>query len=217
MKNDVTTTTPKALVRELEAIRAITDKDELRRLLVQTLSVTVMDFIRLAAVVRRAEELGDDLSDMEISLVPQLRRIAYDQMLPEVLVRFQGNLRVLRKVASLPLPDQRRIVDGEPCKVMLLNGDHRLVSPLNLTGREVSQVFGPDGLRHEGEQLAYLRERQERQPVRLPQSEVIVDYKHRCILVTVMDASGRVLGEKSLPVAELLRYASELSALKQKG
>lgn len=194
---------PRGMLKDLTEIGKCEDIATLRKDLIRTLSVTVEQIVRLAAIVRRLEELGDDLSDVELSLLPQLRKVAYGQLLPDLVLELQGRPSLLRKVSALPLPDQRKIATGVPLKVMQGDGDHRLVPPLKLTDSEVSQVLGDDHIRDEGEQASWLRDRESRTrtPEKHNRSEVYVDMKARGI---------RVL-DVFIPASDLAHYLSQLT------
>src|SRR5271157_1277362 len=86
---------------------------QLRQELTQSLHVTAAHLRRLAIIVRLLEERGEDLTDLRIGLLPYLRQIALGQILPEVIVRFAESPWMIRLVGSLPLPDQKRLSDGD--------------------------------------------------------------------------------------------------------
>lgn len=194
---------PKALSQDLKRIAASEDVSELRKDFVRSLSVTVEQIIRMAALVRRLDELGDDLSDLEISLLPKIRKVAYGQVIPELLVRLQGRPSLLNRAAGLPLPDQRRIAEGEPLRVMEMGGDHRMIPPLKLTATEISQLFRADSIRDDAEQMSWLRERRATQQSRGdPAPEIYVDKKR----------GGLVVGERFIAASDLAHYLSQLTA-----
>lgn len=138
----------------------------LRDELVRCMSDTASHLLRLAAIIRVLEERGENLSDLKIGMVRHLRRIAYGQILPEVVVRFGSSTMLIDKIGSLPLPDQRRIASGEPIKLLVGRGDHRMVDPLNMTQDQVRQAFGKDHIRDDAEQAAFLDSPDRRRPGR---------------------------------------------------
>jgi hypothetical protein len=200
---------PEALAKELNRISMIDDKDELRRLLTQLLGITVENIVKVAAAVRRLEELGDDLSDMEISILPQIRKVAYGQIVPDLLVRFQGYPSLLRKLTALPIPDQKRMAALEPVKVLESGGDHRMVPPLRMTNGEINQVFAADHIRDDAEQAAWLRSRAETRPraAVVAEDEIVTDMKLRGIWV----------GRTFIPATALANYLSQLTAKTRRG
>jgi hypothetical protein len=200
MVTEANPNTVPGLLEALNTVAAMNDPEELRRLIVEHLNHLVLDFIQLAALVKRCNELGIGLSDMQIPILPYLMRLACGQILPEVLVQFHSRPWHLRRIAALPLPDQERIVHGEPCTLMLPNGDHRAVPATLLNGYELSQVFGPDGIRDEAEQAAYLRGKNQRRPLLAP-GDVEMDYHNGLV---------HIVGEKWLNAEELSHLVSLL-------
>lgn len=188
---------------EAADIACITDKGVLRTMLLDCLTVSVETIIRIAAIVKRLEELGDDLSDVRLSLLPQIRKVAYGQLLPGLLVAMQGRRTLLKRASAIPIPEQQDIVDGKPLKVMQAGGDHRMVRPLDLSTLEVKQVFGRDCIRDEAEQATWLRE-DERKVARRESSreDISVDRKR----------GGIVVDGRFIPAVELAGYLSQLAS-----
>lgn len=133
------------------------DTGRLREMLIEAVSATVEQVIRVAAIVRLLEERGESVADMMRGYFPYIRRVAYGQMVPEAVVMFQGQLNVMRRVSLLPLPDQSRIASNEPMSIANIDGDVRLLRPSQMTPREVRQVFADDHTRDPDEQVAWLR------------------------------------------------------------
>ncbi len=204
MKNSLTDSVPAALERELVEIEKMQDCKELRRLLVRALSVSVEQIIRMGAIVRRLEELGDDLSDMELSLLPQIRKVAHGQVSPQVVHYLMGKPSLFRKVSALPMPDQKRIASGEPLKVLLANGDHCMVSPTKMNGKEIAQVFAADHIRDDAEQASWLREHA---PPAVPSEQVWDKEK----IYLDRRRQGLVVGQRFIPASDLAHYLSQLT------
>lgn len=186
--------------------------DQLMETLVELMSITTDSLVRMAAVLRLLEDRGFDLSEIRIGLKDYIRKIAHGQLLPEVVARLQGHDLLLSRVASLPLPDQRKVVemidDGTPAKVMCWDDQgttHRLVPVLRLGKSEVHQVFAPDHIRDEGEQLSWASKRrwQSRPIGQSNAGPIVLDKKRRCIVVT---------GESvRLTLKDLNEWAAKLS------
>lgn len=193
--------------KELKRIAGMKSKRELRKLLLDLLGFTVNHVILMAAAVRRLDELGDDLSDVQIALLPQIRRLAYGQIVPELLVRLQGNPTLITRASGLPLPDQRRIAEGQPIKVLEAGGDHRMIPPLQLTRAEVRQVFAGDHLRDDAEQAAWLRQEKQRVPrTKRPDNEVYLDRKR----------GGIIVADRFISATDLAHYLAELTSIRTK-
>ena len=170
---------PADMKRELSAIAAETDPNALMAELTQCFEITVNHVIKLAALVRRLECLGVEI-ELQVAILPYIRRIAYGQIIPELFVAMQGDASLLARTSSLPIPDQKKIASGEPLKVMEHGGDHRMVVPLQLTNREIKQVFGKGRLRSDAEQIGWLRDQEESRrlkSVSVDVQDIILDKK----------------------------------------
>lgn len=183
--------------------------DTLRAMLSKSLERTARELTRLAWIVRILEERGEDLADLRIGLLSYLRQIAYGQVLPEVVVRFGSAPTLVRAIAALPSPDQRRLADGEPVPMVVREGDtytHRLVDPLKMSGGQVRQVFASDHVRDEGEQILRLQDRAAAKPPapKNPRAKgkIALDPKGRGIWV------GRTL----VPTALVVELLAEMGA-----
>jgi hypothetical protein len=195
-----------ALQKDLDAIDAMTDPQEVLRLLEENLCMSLRGVIRAAALVRQAEKMKLDLSHLHSPRLEYLRNVACGQLLPQIFFSYQDRMEIVKKIAALPLPDQQRIAEGKGVKLFDLQGGMKEPDPRFLTSFEVRQVFGKHGLRTEADQIIYLREQQEKRPGPAPRPEIVVDRKHGGIIVRIEGAA-----EKFIPVSDLLRYASELS------
>lgn len=200
----LTTIPPMTQQLELE-IRSLAalNTAQLREQLAASLQLTAAHIVRLAAIVRLLEDRGEDLSDIRISILGWVRRVAHGQLLPEIMVRFQGSPLLLNRIANLPLPDQRRITDGEPLKIACMEDGtvgHRLVDPLRMSMGEISLVFAKDHIRDETEQLAWMRSRAVKPGRR--RERVELDYSRGGIVV-----SGKSV---FLSIAELRQHLEQL-------
>lgn len=184
-----------------EQLLSLDDVSKLREEYLNCAGDFVGSIIRLSIIVRRLEELGDDLSDMEISILPELRRVAYGQVAPELLVNLQGKSQLLRRVSNLPMPEQRKIASGEPIMVLDAGGDHRMVPPLNLTSREIKQVFGDGCIRDEADQSTWIRKESQKKPRAKSLDDVTLDRKRR----------GIVVRDRFISATELSGYLSQLA------
>lgn len=198
---DVALRHPVALLPESELARmAGMDTAELKLELTASLNLTASHLMRLAIIVRTLEERGEDLSDLRIGLLNYLRRIAYGQVLPEIIVRFAEYPSLVQRISHLPIPEQQRLSQGDPVAVAEGDGDHRLIDPLLLTSEQVRLVFAKDRLRAVPEQAAMLRESpRKRRPV-----------KHGRIK-TDKTRGGIVVQRTFLPVGDVLAALADLS------
>jgi len=179
------------------------DVTQLREELAKSLHVTAAHLRRLAVIVRLLEERGEELADLRIGLLPYLRQIAYGQVLPEVIIRFAESPWLVRLIGGLPLPDQKRLSDGERVKLSVRREDgfeHRLVDPLSMTRDQVLLAFSRDRLRTEEEQILILEERKPARPDAKPKGKIQVDRK----------AGGIRVGKILASPADLLAAIAEL-------
>ena len=177
------------------------DIPQLRMELTECLDTTRRTVIRMAAIVRRLEELGEDLSDLKLSVLRYIRRIAYGQMDAEVLVKFQGSPRILRIVSNLPLPDQQKLIESESVELLTGDGgDRRKVPLLAMSGSEFRQAFSYDGIRDDAEQMSWLRNNK---------PSVVNHDKTR--LMVDRDRGGLVFGSRFFSQAEILEALRRLN------
>lgn len=177
-----------AVPEDLDRLQAL-DTESLKQELAKSLQVTARELLRLAWIIRTLEDRGEDLSGLRIPLLQHLRRIAYGQCLPETVVRFAAFPMLLQRVASLPLPEQQRLAEGGAVTLVVRREDNtfdlRQADPLKLTRDQIVQVFGPDRVRDQAEQILILEDRAGRPVRRLPAQQGIVrpDPERRGILV----------------------------------
>jgi len=181
--------------------------DELRAELSRSLAKTAAELLRLAKIVRTLEERGEDLEDLKIGLLNYLRLIAYDQLAPEVVVRFGGSPLTLRMVASLPLPDQRSLASGGSVTLVVKRPDgvfdKRLADPAKLTPGQLRQIFGRNQLRTEQEQILLLEDRREPKTKEKAKNQTISPDKKR---------GGVVVGRKFIPTGKVLEALADLGS-----
>lgn len=151
----------------------------------KSFDTSVKHIVRMAAIVRRLDELGVAI-EMESSVLPYLRKIAHGNLSPDLFVTMQGHKSMLNIASTLPAPVQQQIAKNEPIKVMQTNGDFRMVPPLSMTTKEVSQVFAFGRIRDEAEQVGYLRGKMQEKATTdhvCEEDAVKIDRKRRGIVV----------------------------------
>lgn len=179
--------------------------DELRDQLATQIQLTADHLLATALIIRELEERGEDLSDLKLGLLPYLRRIAHGQVVPELVVRYAGFPALINRLASFPLPEQRRIAAGEPVDLLVLRGegsDTRRVDPLHLTRDQLYQVFATDHIRTAAEQAAMLEDLRNRpKAVKRPKrSRVRAD----------AERGGVVVGRSFAALEDVLHALAEL-------
>lgn len=141
---------------------------------------------RMALVARALEDRGEDLSRIRPDLLTWLRKIGRGQVDATLFHRFHESPLLMKRMAALPLPDQKRLGAGQsvPLVEKTANGSTtaRTVNPVLLRPREAARVFGPQGIRSEAEQAALLRD-QLTPPDRPPSIVVTADRDRHVVLV----------------------------------
>jgi hypothetical protein len=186
---------------------------ELKDAFLESMRVAGTHLIRMAAIVRLLEKRGEDLSDLRYGLLGYIRKIACGQLLPEVVVKFQGAPLLLNRISSLPIPDQEKVVKTETFRVVrILNGDIdvRTVPPMLLSRDEVAQVFAADHIRDEIEQQVYLRAR-ETKPLRRRRAQEVRNASSGPVEV-VLDKrrKGLIINGVFFSRADLMKHLAEI-------
>ncbi len=195
---------PQKLQKEVARILAVTDPDVLFREMREWVVLNVFQVVRLAAMLRLAEDKGWEIPE-DIAHVPvaSLRLIAYGQLDPSLFLALLGRPAFFRKAKALPLPDQAKIAQNEPLRVMQNKGDYRMVPALSMTDAEIKQVFDGDRIRNDTEQVGYLLEK-EAKPSRsgIPEEGALIrtDLKRR----------GMMVGDCFVPLQMLIDCAETL-------
>lgn len=135
---------------------------------------TAGNFLRMAYWLRYAEEKGADLAATKLKLnglYISLRRIAYGQLRAELLVRYCDNLTLVKRLGTLPIVDQDRIIEDGGVRMLVHGSDgtpsHAILDPGDMTPDQVRQVFAPDHIRSDEQQasIIYDRRAKNRRPV----------------------------------------------------
>ena len=183
------------------------DTAELRLELARGLRVTADSLLRLAWIVRLLEERGEDLSDLRIGLLDYLRRIAYGQVAPELVVRYAESPGLMRTLAALPLPDQQRIASGEPVQVVVRREDGkfdvRMADPIKMTRDQISQVFGRGKIRDQSEQILILEDSR-------PKTVARKLARNRGLVSPDRERGGLIVGRKFFAAGDIVSALAEL-------
>jgi hypothetical protein len=148
-------------IEKLEAELSEMDTEKLKAELARSLAISVENLTRAAIIIGIIESRGEDLSALKLGLIQYLRKIACGQLLPEVVARFIGH-PALKRIAVLPIPDQKRCLNVDGLQIgVLVNGNitHRFKPILLMEAFEVQQVFASDHIRDVEEQVRYVRSR----------------------------------------------------------
>jgi len=119
------------------------------------------NYLVMARVILMIEKRDEDTTPLRCAIFDVLRKIAYGQLVPELITYIKDGA-TFRKLCSLPLPDQKRIANGEPLRVIEGVDDAgnfiaRLVQFSAMTDFQKKQVFARDGLRTDEQQWQHLK------------------------------------------------------------
>lgn len=125
---------------------------------------TVESLTAAARVIRVAEDRGIDVEPMRNGLFDTLRKLAHNQILPGLLPLMHRPL-LFRLATSLPIPEQRKITDDQPFRVITgLKPDGEFdfaeIMFCDMNDDQRKQVFTRDGLRTDNQQWQELKRRQ---------------------------------------------------------
>jgi hypothetical protein len=192
----------------LGQLRSMTDEQLLEELKTG-MRVNADNLLRMALVVKELESRGADLSGVKLGLLHHLRRIACGQMLPEVVTQFAWSPALIARIGSLPLSEQRKLVDGDRVKMLTYGPDgsmtHRLADPVAMTPDQVNQVFARDHIRDDSEQALWLDRRVIRERAKKAIPERIGD------MHIDKEREGVVVGRTFIPLDHLRRAVKALS------
>ncbi len=191
---------------ENQDVSASCDSQWLLSELQRSFDLSTKHIVRMAAIVRRLDDLGAQI-DIQSSVLPYLRKIAHGNLSADLFVAMQGYKTMLDVASTLPTPVQLQIAKNEPLKVMSTNGDFRMVPPLSMTTKEISQVFAKGRIRDEAEQVGIHRQSLENRThlARHPSRETVrLDRKKKGIFV----------GETFVSLIEIEYFYNELNKKK---
>ena len=185
---------------DLSRIDSESDIQSLLSEMVECVSVTVFSIVKIGAIIRRLEELEFDINSLNLPNVEYFRKVAHGSMSADVFVKFAGLPVMMRRIASLPMPDQKMLVDGKPLKVMLRGGDHLLIAANDMTTDQVRQVFASSHIRSDAEQVAWLVDRSQKCDVPAPSAVTLDRRRH-----------GIIVGDTFISATDLAKYLGRLA------
>lgn len=139
---------------------AAADTSTLRAELARALTLTAKQLAYLAAIWRELERRGEDLSDLRTGLAVYLPAIAAGTLDAEAVVRFAGQRTLLARLATLPVPEQRRLTKGGALSVAVRTADGAVVPrqmpAASLTAQQVRMAIDGGRIRSMDEQMDLL-------------------------------------------------------------
>jgi len=173
--------------------------EEIKARLSAALVRTADGLAEMAAYVGELEARGEDLSSLRLAIMPYLRKIAHRQLLPQLVVSYAGSPQLLSAVASLPIPDQHRLLERGTVAIAVVEEDGQIgsreIDPRALSVKQIPRVFSPDGIVPPRDQE--VKPRKKREATR--KYSVRVDAKSRRIFV----------GRMAVPIAEVMTSLAE--------
>lgn len=185
---------------------------EYRLELLRTITRITIESVTLGAkVVLAMVENGDDRpKDIPKVWWDALLKVGEGRCSAELYVALQGDRRLLSSAMNYSTVDQDRLVRNESYEVVVVTPGGRFdlqkMAPSDMTNAQRRQVFAPDEIRGQREQIAWIQsERTKKFIKQSPKKEdsiplVRVDRRRKGIIVESVFLSRR----------ELLRYAAEL-------
>lgn len=141
-----------SLQHELSAL----SNDELVDAFRSKLMLTAEHLFETATIMRELEEVrGIDMQQEAAGWTFVLRKIAYGQMLPELVVYFGARAALLRRVSAFAIPDQRKLIESDGLE-FAEGSDCRIVDPRTAEQRQIDQLFAADHIRQLHEQRQWI-------------------------------------------------------------
>jgi hypothetical protein len=138
-----------------EAIKAMAT-EKLAEALAHKFQTIASDMLDMAYMVLELENRDYDFTPLRgVGLLRWLRLIAYKQLDPRLVVKFQGNEKLLEAAARLPRPEQEKLAEKDNVLCIVIRDgkpDPVLADPLDLTPSQRRLVFAPDHIRDRAEQ-----------------------------------------------------------------
>lgn len=133
-------------------------ENELRRVL----SVTIENIAYLGTIWRELDRRGVDLSAYRQGLGRFLPMIAGGHLAPEAMIKFIGNITILRSIQTLPIEDQKRLAKGDKIEIADIDRSGKIVRrkifARELTSGQAKIVFDYGRIRSAKEQENMLLE-----------------------------------------------------------
>jgi hypothetical protein len=111
---------------------------------------------RMAAIVHRLDELGAKV-EFDHALLPYIRMVSRGELLGQCLVAVCGDPALLEQATKAPLEVQKRMADVDFFDVVMPSGEVAELLLLELTKKQILQVFNNGKIRTLDEQREYLK------------------------------------------------------------
>lgn len=125
----------------------------LKRRLAHQMELSARHLVEMASIWTELERRGEDLSALRTGLTDYLPKIAAGELDAQAAVMFAGNRQLLRYLCTLPVSQQQRLIEQGSVEIYLPESQQVTPRKLSqLSGREVTQVFGHGLVRSVSEQ-----------------------------------------------------------------
>lgn len=137
---DITTNTNSGNVpSELTALPT----EALKARLADQMKMTAQHLQEMAYIWVELENRGVDLSELRTGLTDYLGRIASGELDARAVVQFAGSRQLLKYLATLPIAEQKTLVERGTVELLLPDSGETTTRKLtHLSSSEVTQVFG---------------------------------------------------------------------------
>lgn len=188
--------------------------EQLRQELARGLSITVEHLQRLANIWAELERRGEDLSDLRRGIAANLSLIASGTLAADAVVALASRPTLLKRLAGVPLDQQRAIASGEPLPVVVDDGKKYNVEMLPataLTMAQTRQVIDYGSVRTVDEQRAILAD------LKMTKRKPREESERRYNVHADRERDGLFIGKMFVPkhevIAALATLAGELETL----
>ncbi|XYQ55708.1 hypothetical protein ACS91J_04590 [Pectobacterium carotovorum] len=131
----------------------------LKRLFIEGVKLTAQNLKNLSLIWVELERRGEDLSDLRSSITDFLPVIAGGSLSPDAVLKFAGQKKLLSAIATLPLSEQTRLVDGGTIEYVDDEGNIRDVFPQEIPAKSVEFVIRDGAVLTKGQQFKELEKR----------------------------------------------------------
>lgn len=167
------------------------DNATLRKMLSETLQITVHHLRQLAEIWQELERRGEDLSAIRSGIMAYLPLIASGHVEPRLVVNYAGQQTLLRALSTLPIDIQQDLAESGSVTIAVVDqGSFSESIPVSLSdikAAEIPIVFGDGYIRPIPEQLKIIASKKAKAPahVKPPRRSrrVKVDADRGCLVV----------------------------------
>ena len=152
-----------ATLSTVDKIAACSDSEALLIALKQCAGDILRNIARMAAILRRLDELGVKV-EIDHALLPYIRMIAKGSLSAECFMACSGDPELLTLATKLPPELQKKLAANEPFEVVSPGGEKRRVGALDMSRAELSQVFVANRERTEYEKQEFVKRTEKKLP-----------------------------------------------------